>query len=365
MCELSNQKCLYSIKAMYLGSEPMGELLDGQNGSDAIQIPLKKTIQRTDAHGDQVELSMTNESLIINFVNEKNKNIILPIDLLAYCGALRQVSGSNYNNNNRMKERDFETLDKSPNNCSSDPPLFVTIFRHDDYETTLFCHSFVISKDDEAMEMVKLVMEIYYNLVRLQDMDDTIDNNNTQMTTPNSTSKLNNQINDSNRYTPSSDDNTTTATTTSTTTASSSSTSSLSEKNNQIVNNLNSNFESLTLRKANNENNNNNNNNVDELVVKKVSNNNYEIVSANDLINKTIDSYDNKNNNSTDNNDNNKTCNELDLIENYSNVPINDDQSPIIIKKPNNEQIVYKQNVFIRWLQPPTPPPPAPIISKN
>jgi hypothetical protein len=363
MCELSNQKCLYSIKAMYLGSEPMGELLDGQNGSDAIQIPLKKTIQRTDAHGDQVELTMTNESLIINFVNEKNKNIILPIDLLAYCGALRQVSGSNYNNNNnnnRMKERDFETLDKSPNNCSSDPPLFVTIFRHDDYETTLFCHSFVISKDDEAMEMVKLVMEIYYNLVRLQDMDDTIDNNNTQMTTPNSTSKLNNQINDSNRYTPSSDDNTTTATTT--TTASSSSTSSLSEKNNQIVNNLNSNFESLTIRKANNE----NNNNEDELIVKKLSNNNYEIVSANDLINKTIDSYDNKNNNSTDNNnDNNKTCNELDLIENYSNVPINDDQSPIIIKKPNNEQIVYKQNVFIRWLQPPTPPPPAPIISKN
>ena len=42
MSELKNHNCLYTIKAMYLGSEPMGELLDGQNGSDAIQIPLKK-----------------------------------------------------------------------------------------------------------------------------------------------------------------------------------------------------------------------------------------------------------------------------------------------------------------------------------
>lgn len=48
----------------------------------------------------------------------------------------------------------------------------------------------------------------------------------------------------------------------------------------------------------------------------------------------------------------------------YGDVPLNEDDDPIIIKRENNEQIVYKQNVFIRWLQPPTPPPPAPIISK-
>ncbi len=43
---------------------------------------------------------------------------------------------------------------------------------------------------------------------------------------------------------------------------------------------------------------------------------------------------------------------------------INQDPNPIVIKKQNNEEVVYKQNVYIRWLQPPTPPPPAPIISK-
>ena len=41
---------------------------------------------------------------------------------------------------------------------------------------------------------------------------------------------------------------------------------------------------------------------------------------------------------------------------------INQDPDPIRIVKPNTKNIVYKQQVNIRYLQPPTPPPPAPII---
>ena len=51
--------------------------------------------------------------------------------------------------------------------------------------------------------------------------------------------------------------------------------------------------------------------------------------------------------------------------EKYNDAELNSDSQPIVIRKENNQQVVYKQNVFIRWLQPPTPPPPAPIISKN
>jgi hypothetical protein len=50
--------------------------------------------------------------------------------------------------------------------------------------------------------------------------------------------------------------------------------------------------------------------------------------------------------------------------EKYNDAELNSDSNPIVIRKENNQQVVYKQNVFIRWLQPPTPPPPAPIISK-
>jgi hypothetical protein len=165
---------LYAVKAMYLGSEPMGELLDGENGSDAIQVPLKRTILRTENAGEEVELQMTSESLIVNFLNSKEKNSVtikpsltLPIDLLAYCGALRQLPID------KIVEREFETLDKSPASSANDPPLFVTIFRNFELENTLFCHSFIIRKDEEAMELVKLVMEIYYNLIRLQELDET------------------------------------------------------------------------------------------------------------------------------------------------------------------------------------------------
>lgn len=44
---------------------------------------------------------------------------------------------------------------------------------------------------------------------------------------------------------------------------------------------------------------------------------------------------------------------------------INQDPDPITVRKANNQNIVYKQQVNIRYLQPPTPPPPAPIIIRE
>ncbi|KAI3378972.1 hypothetical protein SNEBB_006979 [Seison nebaliae] len=44
---------------------------------------------------------------------------------------------------------------------------------------------------------------------------------------------------------------------------------------------------------------------------------------------------------------------------------INYDPNPKIIKRNNNESVEYKQEVAIRYLQPPTPPPPGPIIIKE
>jgi len=162
---MTEKNNLYMVKAMYLGSEPMGELLDGENGSDAIQVPLKRTILRTTENsGDEVELSMTNDSLVVTFIRSQ-KRLVLKVDLLAYCGALRQLPAK------KIKDREFETLDKSPVSNSNDPPLFVTIFRNIEMENTLFCHSFIIRRDEEAMELVKLVMEIYYNLIRTQELE--------------------------------------------------------------------------------------------------------------------------------------------------------------------------------------------------
>jgi hypothetical protein len=45
-----------------------------------------------------------------------------------------------------------------------------------------------------------------------------------------------------------------------------------------------------------------------------------------------------------------------------SKYPINDDPNPEIIRKRTNQQIVYHQEVAIRYLRPPTPPPPGEIL---
>ena len=139
----TKKDAFFSVRAMYLGSEPMGELLEGENGSDVIQVPLKRTILRTNGAGKEVELTMSTDSLIVKFLNSPGDSttnrLVLPVDMLAYCGALRQLAPE------KIRNREFETLDKSPPDSSKlDPPLFVTIFRSLETENTLYCHSFVI-----------------------------------------------------------------------------------------------------------------------------------------------------------------------------------------------------------------------------
>jgi hypothetical protein len=41
------------------------------------------------------------------------------------------------------------------------------------------------------------------------------------------------------------------------------------------------------------------------------------------------------------------------------------DNPPIKVVKPNNQDITYRKEIRIRYLQPPTPPPPAPIIIRE
>ena len=283
---------LYSVKAFYLGAESMGELAEGENGSDAVQKPLKRTIMKSQDTREEVNLSITTDTMMVTPIHSKSSlgtgQLVLPIELLAYCGALRQQPSERYND----QSREFETLDKAVYSNSSDPPLFVTIFRSLEQVGMLNCHSFVISKDDEAMELVKLIMEIYYNLARLQEAEE---NNQKKMESLNLTdTKSESNYNDLLEFYN-------------------------STQSQQVQVNNKSDINVL----------------LDEEFRKKYDLDNYEIVNRDQLKN-----------------------------DQYSHVALSNDDDPIIIKKPNDEKLVYQQNVFIRWLQPPTPPPPAPIISK-
>ncbi|CAF0833651.1 unnamed protein product [Rotaria sp. Silwood1] len=51
------------------------------------------------------------------------------------------------------------------------------------------------------------------------------------------------------------------------------------------------------------------------------------------------------------------------LIQNYPD--LNNDPNPQMIRKPNSDEITYQQNVSVRYLVPPTPPPPGPLIIRE
>jgi hypothetical protein len=337
----SNHTPIFRIKAMYLGNEPMGELLENENGSDVIQAPLKRIILRTSANGRKVQLLLTSEYLMIEFLDAQSEQINLPIEMLGYCGALRQMS------NSEIKEREFETLDKSPGIVAeSGPPLFATIFRNVENENTLYCHAFVFSSDEHAMELVRLMMQAYHEIFKDLELNaDQIVNDEKNIEKDfiqeikNTNVPGNNKIyNDKNEILESSESideflgiyNKQKSSTTTTTEQDISDGSNLLTATNT----------SFTKKIANQSN-------------EKPPTPKYEVVSAEELIK---DSY---------NPNEFSLVDEKDLEKELERLNLNKDDNPIVIKKKNDEQVVYKQNVFIRWLQPPTPPPPAPIISKN
>lgn len=63
---------------------------------------------------------------------------------------------------------------------------------------------------------------------------------------------------------------------------------------------------------------------------------------------------------------------EMDRLANHQTIstaldhyPINQDPNPEHIRRGNQERITYRQDVAVRYLQPPTPPPPGPIIVRE
>ncbi|CAF1524615.1 unnamed protein product [Rotaria sp. Silwood1] len=52
-------------------------------------------------------------------------------------------------------------------------------------------------------------------------------------------------------------------------------------------------------------------------------------------------------------------------VEFAQNLPSGHNLPPKVVHMPNNQEVTYKQNIIIRWLKPPTPPPPAPIIIRE
>ena len=59
------------------------------------------------------------------------------------------------------------------------------------------------------------------------------------------------------------------------------------------------------------------------------------------------------------------TAGQLAQHQGQNGYKINFDPNPQIIRKNANDAVTYKQEVAVRYLRPPTPPPPGPLIIKE
>ncbi|CAF0967999.1 unnamed protein product [Brachionus calyciflorus] len=121
----------------------MNEFSDSIDGADACQSQIKKMILNSKK---EVKLSVMDKSIIIKYSN--NESLTIPIGLLTYCGALKQLKPE------KMNKREFETLDKVDKNSEKlSKPLFVATFRNIKDVKKFDCYCFYLNNDSQATQL--------------------------------------------------------------------------------------------------------------------------------------------------------------------------------------------------------------------
>ena len=371
-------KILYTANASYFGLNPMNELKDGENGADAVQSPLKQTLIKNNRQ--EVQIIIETDKMTISFYY--GSKLELKLDLLVYCGALTKQSSFAGNS------REFETLDKAFLTNSNEPLNFVAVFRNLEQGSGLNCHSFEISNNTEAMQMVKVLKEAYYNLVQSErklspqvsrtvsrgqpmhsfnDLLHLYGYENADVSTLDTKSNLTEIITALNKTTSQQTKNNEISTKNSTS----------SQENNQIVSSIaNDLLQTVSTKSESNK----------ERIVSQIASDlisslnevDYSETTYNELLELSARASQWKSSISIDQIkvlmnkylisklelEKYEIFNKEELMNDmYSNLELNIGQEFIEIRKPNPNQIVYSQELSIRYLKPPTPEPPGDIIS--
>jgi hypothetical protein len=132
------------------------------DGTDLVQDILRSKLARSDADifGQEGSLSIDDNGEFLTFEpsDTKNRPLHLPIEHLAYCGALRRMrrDPSDHRNPDQILKRDFENVDLANRYAHNiiGPPIFVAVFHGFD---NALCYTFVTqSADDACLLVVKL-----------------------------------------------------------------------------------------------------------------------------------------------------------------------------------------------------------------
>ncbi len=136
------------------------------DGTDLVQDILKTQLARPDADifGQEGSLSIDDHAEFLTFepTDTKNRTLHLPIEHLAYCGALRRMrrDTSDQRNPDQIQRRDFENVDLANRyaHLIVGPPIFVAVFHGFD---NALCYTFVTQNADDACLLVMKLMRAF------------------------------------------------------------------------------------------------------------------------------------------------------------------------------------------------------------
>ncbi|UJR13391.1 hypothetical protein I4U23_000407 [Adineta vaga] len=154
-----------TLLVQFIAVEPL-TFYATSDGTDLVQDILRAKLARSDADilGQEGSLSISDNGEFLTFepTDTKNRTLHLPVEHLAYCGALRRLrrDPSDKRNPDQILQRDFENVDLANRYAQHiiGPPIFVSVFHGFD---NALCYTFITQSSDDACLLVLKLMRAF------------------------------------------------------------------------------------------------------------------------------------------------------------------------------------------------------------
>jgi hypothetical protein len=136
------------------------------DGTDLVQDLLRSQLARPDTdifgQGGSLTIDELGEFLTFEPTDTQNRALHLPIEHLAYCGALRRMrhDPTDQRDPDQIHRREFENVDLANRYAQyiTGPPIFVAVFHGFD---NALCYTFVTQSSDDACILVMKLMRAF------------------------------------------------------------------------------------------------------------------------------------------------------------------------------------------------------------
>ncbi|CAF1066312.1 unnamed protein product [Rotaria sordida] len=154
-----------TLLVQYIGVQPL-TFYATSDGTDLVQDILRNQLARSNANiiGQEGSLSINDYGEFLTFepTDTQNRTLHLPIEHLAFCGALRHMrrDPSDQRNPDQILRREFENVDLANRYAQYiiGPPIFVAIFHGFD---NALCYTFITQSADDACLLVMKLMRTF------------------------------------------------------------------------------------------------------------------------------------------------------------------------------------------------------------